>query len=171
MASLLFAPVAALFDRTEPFRSLPAAERAALMQKMTVEFYAPGEVVLQQGEDIHRALYVVTEGVVRLSDAETGRTVDMCGACASFGAYGLLQGGALPYEARAVEENTACALVAAETFAAIRAGNEDFQTYFEASVKRYDGLIHGFFGMGPIVPAAYAAVDDAGAALKAALHA
>ncbi|HEX8298076.1 MAG TPA: DUF294 nucleotidyltransferase-like domain-containing protein [Rubricoccaceae bacterium] len=137
MASLLFAPVAALFDRTEPFRSLPAAERAALMQKMTVEFYAPGEVVLQQGEDIHRALYVVTEGVVRLSDAETGRTIDMCGAGASFGAYGLLQGGALPYEARAVEEGTACALVAAETFNAIRASNEAFQSYFDAEVKRF----------------------------------
>ena len=40
----------------------------------------------------------------------------------------------------------------------------------EVSVKRYDGLIHGFFGMGPIVPAANAAVDDAGAALRSALH-
>ena len=137
MASLLFAPVAALLDRTEPFRALSDAERALLMQKMTVEFYTPGEVVLQQGEDIHRALYVVTEGVVRLSDAESGRTVDMCGAGATFGAYGLLQGGALPYEARAVEEGTACALVAAETFAALSAGNEAFRAHFDAEVKRY----------------------------------
>lgn len=40
----------------------------------------------------------------------------------------------------------------------------------EATAKRYDGLIHGFFGMGTIVPAVNDAVDDASAALKAALH-
>ena len=39
-----------------------------------------------------------------------------------------------------------------------------------AKASRYDGLIHGFFGMGPIVPAANAAVDEAGAALRDALH-
>lgn len=39
-----------------------------------------------------------------------------------------------------------------------------------ATAKRYDGLIHGFFGMGSIIPEVNAAVDDAGAALKAALH-
>ena len=137
MALSLFAPVAALFERTEPFRSLSDAERASLLQKMTVEFYAPGELVLHQGEDVHRALYVVTEGVVRVSDAETGRTVDMCGPGASFGAYGLVQGGALPYEARAVEAQTACALVACETFNAIRASNEAFAAHFDNEVKRF----------------------------------
>ncbi len=137
MPQSLFAPVSALFERTEPFRSLSDAERASLLQKMTVEFYAPGEVVLQQGEDVHRALYVVTEGIVRLSDAETGRTIDMCGPGTSFGAYGLTQGGALPYEARAVEAQTACALVASETFDAIRRSNEAFEAYFDAEVKRF----------------------------------
>jgi acetyl esterase len=39
-----------------------------------------------------------------------------------------------------------------------------------AKATRYDGLIHGFLGMGPVVPAANAAVDEAGAALREALH-
>jgi len=39
-----------------------------------------------------------------------------------------------------------------------------------AKSTRYDGMIHGFFGMGAIVPAAKAAVDEAGAALHDALH-
>ena len=39
-----------------------------------------------------------------------------------------------------------------------------------AKASRYDGLIHGFFGLGPIVPAADAAVDEAGEALRQALH-
>jgi acetyl esterase len=38
-----------------------------------------------------------------------------------------------------------------------------------ATVTRYDGLIHGFFGMGAFIPAARPAVDEAGAALRAAL--
>ena len=137
MASSLFSGVADLFARTEPFRSLSDAERASLLQRMTVELYAAGEVVLQQGEDVHRALYVVVDGLVRLADAETGRTVDMCGEGAQFGAYGLVQGGALPYEARAVEDQTACALVAADTFAALLASNDAFKTHFEAEVKRF----------------------------------
>ena len=40
----------------------------------------------------------------------------------------------------------------------------------QAKATRYDGLIHGFFGMGGFVPAALPAVEEAGAALKAALH-
>ena len=137
MASTLFSAVSDLFARAEPFRSLTDAERAGLLQKMTVELYAAGEVVLQQGEDIHRALYVVVDGVVRLADAETGRTIDMCGEGAQFGAYGLMQGGALPYEARAVEDQTACALVSADTFQALVDSNEAFRAHFEAEVKRF----------------------------------
>jgi acetyl esterase len=40
----------------------------------------------------------------------------------------------------------------------------------QAKATRYDGLIHGFFGMGALVPAANGAVDEAGAALHDALH-
>ncbi len=36
-------------------------------------------------------------------------------------------------------------------------------------VKRYDGMIHGFFGLGSITPVADQAVDSAGAVLAAAL--
>jgi acetyl esterase len=39
-----------------------------------------------------------------------------------------------------------------------------------AKASRYDGQIHGFFGMGALIPAATAAVDEAGAALRDALH-
>jgi len=39
-----------------------------------------------------------------------------------------------------------------------------------AKATRYDGLVHGFFGMGALVPAALPAVEEAGAALRDALH-
>jgi len=136
MAPSLSAQIAELLAETEPFDILSDEERQSLLQKMTLELYAPGEVILQQGDDIHRALYVVTEGLVRLEEAESSRTVNMAGAGAHFGAYGLLQGGALPYEARAVEQ-TSCALIAAESFQRLVKENDTFKAYFEADIKRY----------------------------------
>jgi len=136
MAPSLHAAVAALLAETEPFDALSDDERHSLLQKLTVEFYAPGEVILQQGDDIHRALYVVTEGLVRLQEGATSRTVDMCGPGSQFGAYGIVQGGALPYEAQAVED-TSCALIAVERFQALLKSNEEFKAYFEADIKRY----------------------------------
>ena len=136
MASTLFARIADLLAESEPFSGLSDAEREGLLQKMTLELYAPGEVILQQGDDLHRALYVVESGVVRLADAESGRTVDMCGPGSQFGSYGLVQGGALPYEARAVEQSS-CALIAAEAFGRLLKENDGFRAYFEADIKRY----------------------------------
>ena len=135
MASLS-AQIADLLAETEPFDILSDDERQSLLQKMTLELYAPGELILQQGDDIHRALYVVTEGLVRLQEAESHRTVDMAGAGAQFGSYGLLQGGALPYEARAVQQ-TSCALIAADSFKRLVDENEAFRAYFEADIQRY----------------------------------
>ncbi len=136
MVASLSAQIAELLAETEPFDVLSDEERQSLLQKMTLELYAPGEVILQQGDDIHRALYIVTEGLVRLEEAETGRTVDMAGSGSQFGSYGLLQGGALPYEARAVEQ-TSCALIAADGFQRLLKSNEAFRAYFEADIKRY----------------------------------
>ena len=135
--SLSFATqISELLAQTEPFDSLSEEDRLVLRQKITLEIYAPGEVILNQGDDIHRALYVVVEGLVRLSEAGSGRTVDMVGAGSQFGSYGLLQGGALPYEAQAVEESS-CALIAAESFQRLLDSNEVFRAYFEAETKRY----------------------------------
>lgn len=135
MASIS-AQIADLLAGTEPFDVLSDEERQSLLQKMTLELYSPGEVILQQGDDVHRALYIVTEGLVRLQEAETGRVVDMAGSGSQFGSYGLLQGGALPYEARAVE-NTSCALIAADSFKRLLDANDAFRAFFEADIKRY----------------------------------
>jgi acetyl esterase len=67
------------------------------------------------------------------------------------------------------------ALVITAEFDPLRDEGEAYAARLEAAgvpakATRYDGLIHGFFGMGALVPAANAAVDEAGAALKSALH-
>ncbi|MEO0557187.1 MAG: CBS domain-containing protein, partial [Bacteroidota bacterium] len=136
MAPSLLAHVEDLFASTEPFTLLTDDQRAAMQSGLAIEIYKPGEVILQQGNDLHRALYVVAEGLVRQVEVETGRTIEMTGQGSHFGSYGLIQGGVLPYEARAVE-TTACALVAAQTFQALLDENAAFKAYFDEDIKRY----------------------------------
>ena len=134
--------VADLFERTPPFDALTDDERRALREKTTLEIYAPGDIILSQGEDVHRALYIVESGLVRLTDEQADRLVNMVGPGATFGSYGLLQGGALPFEARAAEETT-CALVAADAFEALRKRNEAFATFFADDLARYVRQLDG----------------------------
>jgi acetyl esterase len=75
----------------------------------------------------------------------------------------------------ASHEGVAPALVITAEYDPLRDEGEDYARRLEAAgvpakATRYDGLIHGFFGMGALVPAANAAVDEAGAALHDALH-
>jgi acetyl esterase len=67
------------------------------------------------------------------------------------------------------------ALVITAEYDPLRDEGEAYATMLEAAgvpakATRYDGLVHGFFGMGALVPAALPAVDEAGAALHDALH-
>jgi acetyl esterase len=67
------------------------------------------------------------------------------------------------------------ALIITAEYDPLRDEGEDYAVKLEAAgvpakATRYDGMIHGFFGMGALVPAANAAVDEAGAALHDALH-
>lgn len=123
-----------LLERAEPFSLLSEDEREGLISG--VEFYQPGDVILEQGADVHRALYVVVSGLVRLMDAEGQRLIDMVGEGGQFGSYGLQQGGILPYEARSLEE-TECGVITAERFRALLKQNEAFRAYFDEELKRY----------------------------------
>ena len=128
--------LAALLERTPPFNLLGDEARNALISSMTGVNFEAGSVILEQGVDIHKSLYLVEEGLVRLMNVEEKRLIDMCGPTSQFGSYGILQGGNLPYEARAVEETT-CQLVPSDQVRELLEADEAFAAYFDEEIKRY----------------------------------
>ena len=125
-----------LLDNTPPFNTLPDAERRSLLGKMTLEIFGEGDVILDQGQDIHDALYIVESGLIRLMDREGGRVRSMAGEGAVFGTLGLLKGGVLPYEAMAVEP-TVVALLSSEEFRRLYKEHELFRQHFDEDLKRF----------------------------------
>lgn len=128
--------LAALLERTPPFNLLEEEERNGLVSSMTGVNYESGAVIMEQGIDIHKSIYIVEEGLVRLMNVEEKRLIDMCGPSAQFGSYGIIQGGILPYEARAVEE-TSCQLIPADRFRELLKSNDAFNAFFDEDIKRY----------------------------------
>lgn len=126
----------ALLEHTTPFDSLTPAERKEIISEMTLQIYEPGEVILPQGADVHRALYIVESGLVRLFDVENNRLITMVGEGGVFGSYGLLQGGILPYEAKAVEQ-VVCGLLSAERFQRLYKRSPEFKRFFDADLQSY----------------------------------
>ena len=136
MSSSITERLAALLEHTPPFEHLNASERQNLIGDMTLKIYEPGEVIREQGSDIHRAIHIVESGLVRLFDASQNRLITMVGEGSSFGSYGLLQGGILPYEAKAVEP-TVCALLSAEHFQSLYKNDPTFAAFFDEDLKQY----------------------------------
>ncbi len=72
-------------------------------------------------------------------------------------------------------QNVAPALIITAEFDPLRDEGEAYAAKLNtagvaATAKRYDGMIHGFYAMSAVVDASRPAIDDAGAALRAALH-
>ncbi len=125
-----------LLAETPPFDRLPGEERQALLADLVIEYFKPGEVILQQGATQHPGLYVVESGLVRLMDVGAHQLVDKCGAGECFGSFGLLKGGALIYEARALEE-TVCARIPPARFLKLYEAHEDVALYFDRDIRSY----------------------------------
>jgi len=136
MSSSITERLAALLEHTPPFDHLDASERKNLIGDMTLEIYEPGEVIREQGSDIHRAIHIVESGLVRLFDHDQNRLITMVGEGSTFGSYGLLQGGILPYEAKAVEPSV-CALLSAAHFQDLYKNDATFAAYFDEDLKQY----------------------------------
>lgn len=135
-SSAIIDRIAALLERAAPFDRLSPEERRWLLRDVLVEYFEPDEVILEQGRTVHGFLYVVESGFVRVLDRDTQRLVNECGEGDVFGSHGLIQGGPLPYEARAVEP-TVCVMLQAEHFRRLYAEHGDFAAFFDSDLSRY----------------------------------
>lgn len=128
--------LAALLETTAPFSGLTPEQRTEIISEASLKIYEPGEVIIPKGTDIHRALYLVESGLVRLYDEERNKLVNMIGEGGIFGTYGLIQGGVLPYSAKAIEP-AVCALISADRFHALYKSVPEFKSYFDSDIKAY----------------------------------
>jgi CBS domain-containing protein len=135
-SSAILQRVRTLLERTPPFDRLTETERADLLKDLTIEYYETGEVIIEQGFTMPRNLYIVESGLVRLMDMDQQRLIDKCGEGDTFGAFGLIKGGTMIYEAKAVEP-TVCALLKAERFQKVYSGDEAFAAFFDNDLNQY----------------------------------
>ena len=126
--------ISSLFDGTPAFDRLPGDERRRLLGRVTLRYFGPDEVILEQGTTAHDHLYVVESGYVRLKERESGRLVDEYGEGDIFGNYGLMKGGPLPFEARTVEP-TVCVQIEAGIFWELYENHEEFAAFFDKDLR------------------------------------
>ena len=123
-----------LLDGTPAFDRLPEDERRQLLGRVSLRYFGPNSVVLEQGTTAHEFLYVIESGYVRLSEKESGRLVDEYGEGDIFGNFGLLKGGPLPFEVRTIEP-TVCVLVGAGVFRELYENHEEFAAFFDKDLR------------------------------------
>ncbi|MEM9663306.1 MAG: DUF294 nucleotidyltransferase-like domain-containing protein [Bacteroidota bacterium] len=100
-----------------------------------VQFEA-GEVLLEQGSQMHRGLFLIESGSVRIYDVDRHRLIQRCGPGDLFGVFGLIKGGLLPYEAKAVTATT-CAILPPPAFQALYKAHPVLALYFDRDVQQF----------------------------------
>ncbi len=135
--SVVLDRISELLALTPAFDRLPEDVRGQLLGEISLRYYALDEVILEQGTTTHDYLYIIESGSVRLTEKESGRLVDEYGEKDVFGNYGILNGGRLPYEARATEP-TVCVLLGAKDFRELYENHGDFAAFFDKDLKGYD---------------------------------
>jgi len=123
-SSAILDRVRVLLADIAPFDQLPEEEREDLLDAISIEYFEPDAVVIEQGSHLHRGLFFIESGLVRLMDVEQKRLLDKCGEGDLFGSFGLLKGGGSIYEAKAVEP-TVCALLDKERFGQLCEKHDD----------------------------------------------
>ncbi|MGB3633101.1 MAG: DUF294 nucleotidyltransferase-like domain-containing protein [Rubrobacteraceae bacterium] len=135
--SVVLDRISELLAFTPAFDRLPEEIREQLLGEISLRYYGPDEVILEQGATTHDYLHIIESGSVRLTEKESGRLVDEYGEKDLFGNYGILNGGRLPYEARATEP-TVCLLLGTRDFRELYENHRDFAAFFDKDLKGQD---------------------------------
>ena len=123
-------------SRTAPFSGFSVAERDALAAAIEVRAYPQDSVILDRGHDSHDYLYMVLAGQLRLVEAAQGGVTRTYGEGKLFGNYGLLRGGALPYQAEALGA-VELALIPADVFHQLCEEHPRVLAFFESDLRAY----------------------------------
>ena len=129
--------IADLLATTPAFDRLPQEDREQLMGRVSMRYYGPEEVILEQGTTRHEYLYIIESGSVRLTEKESGRLVDEYGERDIFGNYGLMNGGQLPFEVRATEP-TVCVLLGEKDFRKLYENHGGFAAFFDKELRSHE---------------------------------
>ncbi|MFB3739095.1 MAG: putative nucleotidyltransferase substrate binding domain-containing protein [Candidatus Velamenicoccus archaeovorus] len=108
--------VASFLQGFPPFDALDESDLARVVSSVQIEHFAPGAVVLEQGGEPARSLYVIRKGAVEILD--DGRLVDLMTEGEAFGAWSLL-GGFGPTTTVRAHEDTLCYLIPGEVAAEV----------------------------------------------------
>ncbi len=137
-SSVIAARISKLLETAPGFDRLPAEVRRRLLGEVFVRYFLPEEVILEQGSTAHEHLYIIESGSVRLTDRESGQLVDEYGEGDLFGNHGLINGGRLPFEARALEP-AVCVLLGARDFRELYETHPEFAAFFNKELGGYEG--------------------------------
>lgn len=135
-SSAILDRIRTLLETTPPFDQLSEEECQDLLSDITIEYFEPEAVIVAQGSRLHRGLYLVESGLVRLMDVELQHLIDKCGEGDVFGSFSLIKGGASIYEAKAVEP-TVCALLESARFQRLYDEHKTFAAFFDNDIKWY----------------------------------
>ncbi|MEQ8368464.1 MAG: DUF294 nucleotidyltransferase-like domain-containing protein [Roseicyclus sp.] len=103
--------IAAILAQTEPYDSLPQADRDALAAEMEGAELPAGTVIYTLGEPVSH-LYLIRSGRVDITDA-SGALLSILGPRNSFGERGLMRDGIAPVTAVAADDATVLKIPAA----------------------------------------------------------
>ena len=126
-----------LLKQTQPFSGLTKAQQEFIASDLIIQSYSSNEIILSQGNAEHTYLYVVVTGQVRIVDNSTRKVARIISNYKSFGHYGLLRDGQLPYQVEAVAD-VELALLPADKFKSLYQKHPRFAAFFESDLRVYD---------------------------------
>ena len=108
--------IAEFLSSHEPFSGLDEADLERIAERVEVEFFAAGTIIVRQGDKAQDRIRVVRRGAVELVDR--GRVIDLLGEGEMFGHPSMLSGMPTGFEVRAAEDVLTYALAADDVPAA-----------------------------------------------------
>ncbi|HKK21241.1 MAG TPA: cyclic nucleotide-binding domain-containing protein, partial [candidate division Zixibacteria bacterium] len=133
-----------LLEQIIPFRFLPRERRTHLAFQLVPRHFSPGEVIMHQGDESDRTVYLMYSGTVDVFDRRAGHsTGTLIEAGHYFGEWEPLFEEARVYEIHALDE-VDCFAMTEEQFLALLDGAPAFRQAFGIILRDKQGIFVPF---------------------------